>query len=155
MTTFLVLSSMELNMTAIYGAYDYSHYEKYVLCPKTSRSYPFLEAFRYQRSRCDTQLHVAALVRRGKVLAFATNQTASRSSGASSRGSQTHIHAEKNLLSRIPHYLLRGSSIYVMRIKENIAEFRYSQPCPECTVLLNKCMRSYGLRNVYFTVWIR
>ena len=34
---------------------------------------------------------------------------------------------------------------------DNNIQFKYSQPCPECTVLLEKCMKEYGLKNVYFT----
>jgi len=102
-----------------------------------------------------TKMHIAILVKRGKILAEATNKLASRSNGAATRGSQNFIHAERNLLRTIGDYSkLRGADIYVMRIaptKDGTIEFRYSQPCPECTVLLEKCMREYGLRHVYFT----
>jgi len=102
-----------------------------------------------------TKLHIAIIVKRGKILATATNKVASRSNGAASRGSQNFIHAERNVLRQFDYSKLRGADMYVMRIgfvcKDGDIEFRYSQPCPECTVLLQKCMREYGLRNVYFT----
>jgi hypothetical protein len=103
-----------------------------------------------------TKMHVAILVKRGKILAEATNKIASRSNGAATRGSQNFIHAERNLLRTIGDISkLRGADIYVMRITTSPTtgevEFRYSQPCPECTVLMEKCMREYGLRHVYFT----
>jgi len=100
-----------------------------------------------------TKLHIAIIVKRGRILATATNKVASRTNGAASRGSQNFIHAEKNLLRSVDTTKLRGADIYVMRIRMSggEAEFCYSQPCPECTVLLNKCIREYGLKNVYFT----
>jgi hypothetical protein len=100
-----------------------------------------------------TKLHIAIIVKRGKILASATNKVASRSNGAASRGSQNFIHAEKNLLRSLDTSKLRGADIYVMRIHTSDAglQFKYSQPCPECTVLLTKCIREYGLKNVYFT----
>jgi hypothetical protein len=104
----------------------------------------------------ETKLHIAIIVKRGKILAEATNKVASRSNGAASRGSRNYIHAERNVLRTLGDTSkLRGADMYVMRIgkmsRDSDIEFRYSQPCPECTVLLQKCMREYGLRNVYFT----
>jgi hypothetical protein len=103
-----------------------------------------------------TKLHIAIIVKRGKILAEATNKVASRSNGAASRGSKNYIHAERNVLRALGDTSkLRGADMYVMRIgkicKESDVQFMYSQPCPECTVLLHKCIREYGLRNVYFT----
>jgi hypothetical protein len=47
---------------------------------------------------------------------------------------------------------LRGADMYVMRFSrtENI-EFVRSTPCPACMIFLEKCMREYGLKNVYYT----
>jgi hypothetical protein len=104
-----------------------------------------------------TKLHIAIIVKRGKILAEATNKVASRSNGAASRGSQNYIHAERNVLRTLgDNNKLRGADMYVMRIGKvgrdaDDIEFKYSQPCPECTVFLQKCMRQYGLKNVYFT----
>ena len=103
-----------------------------------------------------TKLHIAIIVKRGKILAEATNKLASRSNGAASRGSQNYIHAERNVLRALGDtQKLRGADMYVMRLghvkRDGEVEFKYSQPCPECTVMLEKCMREYGLRNVYFT----
>lgn len=103
-----------------------------------------------------TKMHIAILVKRGKILAEATNKLASRSNGAATRGSQNFIHAERNLIRTIGDTdKLKGADIYVMRIATSVKtgeiEFRYSQPCPECTVLMEKCLREYGLRHVYFT----
>ena len=107
---------------------------------------------------CDKQrqsLHVAVVVMRGKILASATNRNGSRSSGS---GYSSHsIHAEKNVIKQLGDISkLRGADLYVMRIsrdhkKANPDRFLYSKPCDECQIFLEKCMKEYGLKNVYFT----
>jgi Cytidine and deoxycytidylate deaminase zinc-binding region len=107
---------------------------------------------------CDKQrqsLHVAVIVMRGKILASATNRNGSRSSGS---GYSSHsIHAEKNVIKQLGDISkLRGADLYVMRIsrdhkKTHSDKFLYSKPCDECQIFLEKCMKEYGLKNVYFT----
>jgi deoxycytidylate deaminase len=138
-----------------FGNYLYSHYEQYENYPHTIGNYKFLEIFKSLNPKCGSKFHIAVIMKRGKILSYATNQLASRSSGASSRGSQTYIHAEKNVLRNISKKDLRGSSMYVMRLKQlpdGTSQYQYSQPCPECEVLLKKCINKYGLTSVYFTV---
>jgi len=143
----------------IYASYEYQHYQPY-LDQSVGISRPaLLDRFLFSdriHSGHSTKLHIAIIVKRGKILATATNKIASRSSGAAARGSQNYIHAERNVLRVLGDTSkLRGADMYVMRIgkicKLSDVVFKYSQPCPECTVLLQKCMREYGLRNVYFT----
>lgn len=142
-----------------FASYNSTDYEKY-LDPKCGITRPsLLDKFlmdprttKMVDNHC-TKLHIAIIVKRGRILATATNKVASRTNGAAARGSQNFIHAEKNLLRSVDISKLRGADIYVMRIRMggDELEFGYSQPCPECTVLLNKCIREYGLKNVYFT----
>lgn len=144
----------------VYGSYNPTDYEKY-LDPNCGVNRPsLLDKFLLDPRTTKlvdnhaTKLHIAIIVKRGKILATAINKAASRTTGASSRGSQNFIHAEKNLLRSLGDMSkLRGADIYVMRVRmvDDEPEFGYSQPCPECTVLLNKCIREYGLKNVYFT----
>jgi hypothetical protein len=129
--------------------------------PATHRSILeyFLEDPRTERlSTCDrsrVSLHVAVLLKRGKVVAHATNRNGSRSNGS---GYSDHgIHAEKNVVKELGDISkLRGCDMIVMRIsrdqrREGFEKFLYSKPCPECQLFLEKCMREYGLKNVYFT----
>lgn len=99
-----------------------------------------------------TSVHLAVLVRRGKVIAMASNRIGSRSRGA---GYSAHsIHAEKNVVKTLGDIrLLRGCDLYVMRIPKSCGatEFQSSKPCHSCQVFLEKCMREYGLRNVLYT----
>lgn len=100
-------------------------------------------------------LHVAVIALRGKVLATATNRNGTRSMGS---GYSTHsIHAEKNVVKQLGDISkLRGADLYVMRISRDVRKvstdkFLCSKPCDECQAFLEKCMREYGLKNVYFT----
>jgi predicted nucleic acid-binding Zn ribbon protein len=109
-------------------------------------------------ANCDKlrqSLHVAVIVLRGKILASATNRNGSRSSGS---GYSSHsIHAEKNVIKQLGDISkLRGADLYVMRIsrdpkKNHTERFLYSKPCDECQIFLEKCIKEYGLKNVYFT----
>ena len=109
-------------------------------------------------AECDKKrnsVHVAVVVLRGKVLAEATNRNGTRSMGS---GYSTHsIHAEKNVVKQLGDISkLKGADLYVMRISRDIKKvhtqkFLCSKPCDECQAFLEKCMREYGLKNVYFT----
>jgi len=152
---------MNLSAENIFHSYTLEHYQKYLGDCGINRPSildRFLNDSRTSRMHMThtTKLHIAIIVKRGKILAEATNKVASRSNGAASRGSQNYIHAERNVLRVLgDNRKLRGADMYVMRFgkmsKDSDIEFKYSQPCPECTVLLEKCMREYGLKNVYFT----
>ena len=67
------------------------------------------------------------------------------------------IHAEKNVVKQLGDISkLRGADLYVMRLsrdhkKENKEKFLNSKPCDQCQAFLEKCMREYGLKSVYFT----
>jgi deoxycytidylate deaminase len=100
----------------------------------------------------DTNLHIAVLVSRGKIIAEATNRVGSRSKGCGY--SNCTIHAEKNVVKVLGDYnKMRDADMYVMRPGrgENSLNFMNSKPCPDCELFLNKCMRKYGLKNVYYT----
>ena len=145
--------------TNVFTSYESEHYSRFLGDCGVNRPSildQFLSDERTCRMAHETKLHIAIIVKRGKILAEATNKVASRSNGAASRGSRNSIHAERNVLRTLGDTSkLRGADMYGMRIgkmsRDSEIEFRYSQPCPECTVLLQKCMREYGLRNVYFT----
>jgi hypothetical protein len=91
-------------------------------------------------------------VKRGKIIADATNRVGSRSMG--SGYSERTIHAEKNVIKKLGDISqLRGADMYVIRHgrSENSDGFLCSKPCHDCQQFLEKCMREYGLKNVYYT----
>ncbi len=100
-----------------------------------------------------TSVHIAILVRRGKIISMASNRIGSRSRGAGY--SKFSIHAEKNVIKTLGDLrMLKGCDLYVMRIPKSNSEapgFQSSKPCHSCQVFLEKCMREYGLRNVLYT----
>ena len=99
-----------------------------------------------------TQIHVAVIVKRGKILAQATNRIGSRSKGVGF--SDKTIHAERNCVRQLGDISkLRGAEMYIMRVSkdEENPEFMGSKPCHECEVFLEKCIREYGLKCVYYT----
>lgn len=99
-------------------------------------------------------IHVAVLMKRGKIVAEATNGFGSRSRG--SGYSESSIHAERNVIKEIGNiHELKGAEMYVVRISRNYKsegcnQFIGSKPCCQCQVFLEKCMREYGLKNVYY-----
>ena len=100
----------------------------------------------------DTNLHIAVLVSRGKIIAEATNRVGSRSKGCGY--SNCTIHAEKNVVKVLGDYnKMRDADMYVMRYGKGInsVNFLNSKPCSDCEYFLNKCIRKYGLKNVYYT----
>ena len=105
----------------------------------------------------DGSTHVAAVVKRGKLLSVGTNRSGNRSCG--SGFSSFSLHAERAAVKALGDLsLLRGADLYVVRLphaghlREGLAnDLLYSRPCHECTVFLEKCMRVWGLRRVLYT----
>lgn len=107
------------------------------------------ELFEKLRMKHTISVHIAVVVYRGKIIAEATNKLGTRSSG--SGYSNWTIHAEKNVIKKLGNInRLKDSDLYVMRCS-NGDKFVNSKPCPDCVYFLEKCMRKYGLRNVYYT----
>lgn len=98
-------------------------------------------------------IHVAFLVKRRRIIAQATNGFGSRSRG--SGYSEFSIHAEKNVVKDLGNiHDLKGADMYVVRISrkpcQGLDQFIKSKPCKQCMVFLEKCMREYGLRHVFY-----
>jgi len=95
-----------------------------------------------------TFVHKAVIMKRNKILAMAENAIGSRSKG--SGYSTNTIHAEKAAVKKLGDISqLRGASMCVWRVSRiNVLP---SKPCSDCHMFLEKCMREYGLRSVYYT----
>jgi deoxycytidylate deaminase len=143
-----------------FQTYPDAHTQPFAQVPPTSRITGLLTHLLSQQAAGDPRrMHFAAVVKRGKILAVSRNHVASRTRGASTRGSQEYIHAERRVIQMLPKARINGATMYVVRVvrvhdgdRGSHTELRYSQPCPECTVLLIKCMKAYGLKQVYFSV---
>ena len=97
-----------------------------------------------------TQAHVAVLLKRGKILEIASNAIGSRSRGC---GYETRtIHAERAVIKKVGDMQkLNGAVLVVIRIMKGTGEVGNSEPCHSCKCHLEKCMKEYGLRNVYYS----
>lgn len=103
------------------------------------------------RLKHNASLHRAVLVKRGRIIAEATNNYGSRSRG--SGYSRSSIHAEKNVVKELGDISkLKGADMYIMRFtRSDPVDFVKSIPCSACMLFLEKCMKEYGLKNVYYT----
>jgi hypothetical protein len=109
----------------------------------------------HSQESCRASVHVAVLLKRGKVLAHATNKVGTRSRGCGY--SDRSIHAERNVVKELGDVSkLRGADMLIMRISrsqhvDGFDKFLPSRPCEGCLLFLEKCMREYGLKTVYYT----
>jgi hypothetical protein len=100
--------------------------------------------------RHKSHVHIAFVYGpRQNLLAMASNKVGSRSNGA---GFSDHtIHAERAALKAVGDIRkLQGATLVVIRIGIQ-GELKYSAPCSECRRHLEKCMRCYGLRRVFYS----
>lgn len=97
----------------------------------------------------NTELHVAIIRKRKKVLAIATNRIGSRSNGCGY--SNMTIHAERAALKKVDVRELAGAEMYVVRLTASRRDIVGSKPCHSCTCYLEKCIRDHGLRRVYYS----
>lgn len=110
-------------------------------------------AFQYAK-RASTamrvNLHIAFIYgRRGILLGMSTNRLGTRSRGAGY--SKFTIHAERAAIKAVGDIsLLRGATMVVVRVNK-LGELLNSEPCHECRCVLEKAMREYGLRRVYYS----
>lgn len=97
-----------------------------------------------------TQLHVAIIVKRNKIVEIATNSVGSRSRGCGY--DERTIHAERAVLKKLGDIRqLDGAKLIVVRIAKGSGELVNSEPCHTCRCHLEKCIRQYGLRCVYYS----
>lgn len=102
------------------------------------------------RSQKKGFIHIAIIVKRKKIISIAYNQIGTRGSGCGY--SDYTIHAERNVIKQAGDFnKLNGASLYVIRIsnQDNILN---STPCHGCKLLIEKCQKNYGLRNVYYSI---
>ena len=94
--------------------------------------------------------HIAIVMKRGKIIEVAGNMLGSRSKGC---GYDTwSIHAERAVLKKIGDVTkLDGAILVVIRVSKVMGKLGNSKPCPTCQYHLEKCMKEYGLKSVYYS----
>ena len=95
------------------------------------------------------QFHQAMIVKRNQILAIAHNSVGSRSRGVGY--TDRMIHAERAVVKRLGDISqLRGATLYVCRFNPR-GELQNSEPCHDCHIFLEKCIKEYGLRKVIYS----
>jgi hypothetical protein len=95
-------------------------------------------------------VHIAMVLKRGKMIEMATNTVGSRTSGCGF--DDRSIHAERAVLKKVGDYTkLDGAILIVIRISRGTNELVDSEPCEHCRPHMEKCVKEYGLRRVYYS----
>ena len=95
-------------------------------------------------------IHIAMIIKRGKMIEIATNTVGSRSKGCGY--DDRTIHAERAVLKKVGDYSkLDGAVLIVIRMSRASNELVDSEPCKHCRPHMEKCMKEYGLRRVYYS----
>ena len=95
-------------------------------------------------------IHIAMITKGKKVIAVATKFLGSRAKGCGF--TDRTIHAERAVIKKLGNYKrLEGTNMIVIRITCGTRDISYSKPCEECMPHLQKCMREYGLKCVYYS----
>lgn len=98
-----------------------------------------------------TKLHIAILVKKGKIIETATNFLGSRASGCGF--DDRSIHAERALLKKLGNNnRMNGATMIVIRLTQGTNKLSNSKPCDGCKPHLDKCMRLYKLKAVYYSI---
>lgn len=98
----------------------------------------------------NTQVHIAILMKRGKILEIASNAVGNRSKGSGYQ--ERTIHAERAVLKKVGDVSkLNGATLIVIRIMRGTKEIGNSEPCHSCKCHLEKCIREHGLRQVFYS----
>lgn len=97
-----------------------------------------------------TSVHIAMLIKRGKIIDVASNAIGSRSKGC---GYATRtIHAERAVIKKVGDISkLDGAIMVVIRVMRGTHEVGNSEPCHACKCHLEKCIREHGLKYVYYS----
>ena len=100
--------------------------------------------------RHNTQVHIAMIVKRGRVIQVANNSIGTRSRGCGY--DHYSIHAERNCIKKLGDLRqLEGAYMLVIRIAKGTRQVVNSEPCHTCKCHLEKCIKEYGLRCVYYS----
>jgi hypothetical protein len=103
------------------------------------------------QKRHRTKVHIAVVIKRGKVIEVAGNKVGSRSMGCGY--DNWTLHAERAVLKKIGDVTkLHGAILVVVRIAKGTGEIVNSEPYHSCRCHLEKCIKEYGLKSVYYSV---
>ena len=96
------------------------------------------------------KMHIAVLMKRGKLLEIASNFVGSRQGGCGY--DDRSIHAERAVIKKMGDYTkLSGAIMIVIRISRGTNQIANSKPCYVCQCHLDKCIKKHGLKCIYYS----
>jgi hypothetical protein len=94
--------------------------------------------------------HIAVLMKRGKILEIASNFVGSRQGGCGY--DDRSIHAERAVIKKMgDNTKLSGAIMIVIRVSRGTNQIANSKPCDVCQCHLDKCIKKYGLKCIYYS----
>lgn len=115
---------------------------------------------RFERFRIANVIaHVAVIVYRGRIIASAVNRIGYRQETSKSYyntylHTDRNLHAEENVVRSLGNYnKMKDADMYIMKFGrgQNDGNYVNSKPCAKCECFLNKCMKEYKLKRVFYT----
>lgn len=95
-------------------------------------------------------LHVAIILKGKKPITYAFNKVGSRSHGCGYN--HMTLHAEIAVLKKFGNMAaLKGLRLVVLRFSIQNKSWTLSHPCADCSIVLKKIMKQYGLHSVYYS----
>ncbi len=109
-----------------------------------------IPTFRDKRKTKNTSHHLAILMKGKKVVKMEANKVGSRRKGCG-YSNQT-IHAEIAVVKKLGDLrALKNMTMVVLRYNHHENDWLISKPCEQCQVKLEKFIRQYGLKCVFYT----
>ena len=90
--------------------------------------------------------HAAAVVNKNKIVSIGHNYELPKNKGYYT------IHAERSALMKCDQKLLKGSSLYVIRLNKTGTHLCLSKPCTMCCSLINTFKNKYKMKMVYYSI---
>lgn len=109
-----------------------------------------IPTIRNKRKIVNTSHHVALLMKGKKIVKMEANKVGSRKKGCGY--SHQTIHAEIAVIKKLGDLrALKNMSMVVLRYNNHENDWQISKPCAQCQVKLEKFIRQYGLKCVFYT----
>jgi len=111
-----------------------------------------------QRSDMRTKHGCIIIDNKGNIISTAYNKTLNLSSEKLKKfdkNNKVSRHAEENALFKVDKRKLFGAKLYVVRtvsLNENENILLNSKPCEKCKNIIEKYMKKFGLKKVYYTI---
>lgn len=96
--------------------------------------------------------HGSVIVKDGKIVSRGYNKYTGydRNGGAFANGKWT-THAEADAIHNCTKSNMKNADLYVVRFHSKTNEISNSEPCNDCKELIDRCIKKFKLKKVYYT----